>query len=58
MIERFLVALLVIIMATWAAGAFVASHIISRARRDELERLVDQSVDEALKQFEKEKRTS
>jgi len=56
MIERFLVALLVIIMATWAAGAFVASHIISR--RDELERLVDQSFDEALKQFEKETRTS
>ena len=58
MIERFLVALLVIVMATWAAGAFVASHIVSRARRDELERLVDQSVDEALKQFEKETRTS
>jgi len=58
MIERFLVALLVIIMATWAAGAFIASHIISRARRDELEYLVDQAVDESIKQFEEETRTS
>jgi len=56
MIERFLVALLVIVMATWAAGAFVASHIVSRARRDELEHLVDQAVDESIKQFEEETR--
>jgi len=58
MIERFLVALLVIIMASWAAGAFIASHIISRARRDELEHLVDQSVDQGIKQFEEETRIS
>ena len=53
MLKTFLMILALIVMATWAMGAFIASHLISKARRedDELIRIVDESVDEGVKMF-------